>query len=410
MIFLALLLATTTGLASRTPTAAPGTKPDVVRLAQGDKLLAGRVVFEGKDEIVLRVDGKDKRIPRADVADIQSLERSLAPIIDRDLRSSDAATLAPIAAECEKAGLDAEAKNLWLRILLVDPADEAAVQGAGARKSGKDLKIPLGKEQRNLDDLTKRQASFKGAYDVATTHFLLESDLDLASALDLAVALERFYKRFYDTLGSPLELFVFDEKETPEVFVYGHGADFPVAPVPGDVVWFAPGINRLNVLAEAKPSIGSMVAELSKMMLFNSLRRSSGATAQVPMWTAEGIAQIFGRAAPSVPFGPWADLAQADGVAFALADRASLSLERVFNATANDFNADAKRDEMQASAYTLVHFLVFGEGGALRPGYGAFLREGAKGKISIRALGESLKLPPKEIESGWRAHVKANAK
>ena len=380
-----------------------GSGPDRVKLVESDKVLEGRVVFEGKDELVLRDGSREHRIPRKDIAEIRSLERSLAPILEKDLAKADAAALAALAEECQAAGLDREAKNLWLRVLLVDGGNEAAVKGADATRVRDEIRVQLGKDRRKLGDLAVRQASWKEAFELSSTHFLLRTDIDLASALDVALALERFHKRFYDTLGSPLELYVFDE--SPEVHLYGHSKDFPVGPIKSDTIWFAPGVNQLHVLAATDPSVAAVVHELSKQMLFNALRRSAGATTQVPAWTAIGVAEIFAQAAPKERFGPWSDLGVPDEAAFELAHRSKIDLERVFNASRNDFVADARRDEMSAAAYTLVHYLVFAQGGELRPKYGKFLREGAKGKISLRALADALGMEREAIESAWRAHV-----
>jgi hypothetical protein len=385
-----------------------GSGPDSVKLAKDGKVLEGRVVFEGQDEIVLRNGARDQRIARKDIAEIHSLEHSLSTILDRDLKGTDAALLAEIAKGCEQAGLTAEARNFWLRVLLADPKNEAAVKALGAQVVKDEIKVPFGKEKRQVADLGKRQASWKESYEIPSTHFVLRTDLDLTLALDLSLALERNYRRFYETLAQPLEMFVFDED--PEVYVYGHTADFPVAPVKGDPIWFAPGINRLNVLAEVDPNVGNVVHELIRMLLFNSLRRSAGATAQVPQWTSVGIAELFAIAAPAERFGAWSEIGKPDAAIFARAKAAEFDLARVFNASGNDFNADPKRADMTAAAYSLVHYLVFGKDGALRAGYGKFLREGAKGKISLGALSDALELPRKDIESGWRAYVEANAK
>jgi len=385
-----------------------GAGPDSVKLAKTGKVLEGRVVFDGKDEVVLRTNGKDQRIPRADIAELHSLEQSLSKILDRDLKGADAASLAEIAKACEQSGLDREAKNFWLRVLIADPKNEAAVKALDAQVVKDEIKVPLGKEKRKIADLAARQASWKDAFEITSTHFVLKTDLDLPLALDLSLALERNYRRFYETLAQPLEIFVFDED--PEVYVYGKAADFPVAPVKGDPIWFAPGINRLNVLAENDPNVRDVVHELIRMLLFNSLRRSAGATAQVPQWTAAGIAELFAIAAPAERFGAWSEIGVPDATAFALAKRANLDLSRVFNAGINDFNGSARSAEMTASGYSLVHFLVFGKDGALRAGYGKFLREGAKGKISLGAFTDAIGLSRKEIESEWRAYVEANAR
>jgi hypothetical protein len=130
----------------------------------------------------------------------------------------------------------------------------------------------------------------------------------------------------------------------------------------------------------------------------------------VPQWTASGIAELFAKAAPDQRGGAWKQIGAPDKAAFEHVLGAKLTFERVFNASGNDFNADPKLPDMNAAAYTLVHFLVFGKDGALRPHYGKFLREGAKGKISLSALSDALGMSKDEIEKAWRAHVEAHAR
>jgi hypothetical protein len=119
---------------------------------------------------------------------------------------------------------------------------------------------------------------------------------------------------------------------------------------------------------------------------------------------------MFAKAAPRERFGAWSDLGIPDNKSFGLAQRVPLELEKVFNSTINDFNAARDREEKTASAYSFVHYLVFGRNGEMRAKYGHFLREGAKGRISLHALGDALGMKRDEIESGWRAHVGAHAK
>ena len=382
--------------------------PDTVKLVKNGVVEQGRVVFEGKDEIVLRTDRKELHIARADIAEIHSLERSLAAILDRDLKTTDPAALSAIARDCEQAGLKAEAHNFWLRVLLVDPKNPSAVKAVGARVVKDEVTVGFGKDKRPLAELTKRQASWEQAFEIQSTHFRLRSDFDLPLALDASLAFERNYRRFYETLGEPLEMFIFDED--PEVCIYGRAADFPPAPLKGDSVWFAPGINRLNVLTETNPKVRDIIHELIRMMLFNALRRSAGTTTQVPQWASTGIAELFAIAAPAERFGTWSEIGRPDADVFGLAKSAHADLARMFNASVNDFNADRKRGELTAAAYSLVHYLVFGKDRALRAGFGKFLREGAKGKISLGALSEALGTPIEEIESGWIAYVDANAR
>jgi len=41
---------------------------------------------------------------------------------------------------------------------------------------------------------------------------------------------------------------------------------------------------------------------------------------------------------------------------------------------------------------------------------GKFLREGARGKISISGFCDALEMSPKEVEQNWRAYVEAQSR
>src|SRR4029079_17923266 len=130
---------------------------------------------------------------RSDIADVQSLERSLSPILDRDLRTADAAALQALAEQGKAAVLENEAKQCWMRVLLADPKNDAAVQALGAQRVVDEVRLRIRQDWYKLADLRKRQASWQQSYVLASTHFVLRTDLDLPLALDLSFALERFY-------------------------------------------------------------------------------------------------------------------------------------------------------------------------------------------------------------------------
>ena len=70
---------------------------------------------------------------------------------------------------------------------------------------------------------------------------------------------------------------------------------------------------------------------------------------------------------------------------------------------------DEDREERPggAQSYTLVQFLLHGEGGDLRPGLGAYLRGAFTGKSGLSNLEKALGVDSKELERRWRAHVDA---
>ena len=390
------------------PLASPGAPADRVTFLDSGKVLKGRVVYDTPEKLVLRQGNRDVVIDPAEVKQVSSLERSLAKILDRDLVGADVRTCLEVAQECDAAGLEAEARNFWLRVLLADKTSELAGKALKVQRIKDEVKVPFDKLRRTPEELLVQQPSWKEALEIDCTHFKLKSDLDLPLTLELALGLERHYRRFYETLGAPLELYLFDE--APEVCVYARKQDFPVGPVVGDTIWFAPGINTLNVLADPEPSVPGVIRELTRLMLFNALRRGSGSTAQVPQWTASGICEMFAMAAPAVRFGKWSEIGVPDKQQFqrALADK--VPFEKLFNSSGNDFNADPARGDMNAAAYTLVHYLVFGRQKTLRASFGKFLLNGAKGKISISAFCDALEMSRKDIEKSWQAYVESQAR
>lgn len=379
--------------------------PDRVKLQDG-KVLEGRVVQEGKDAIVLRQDKKDRTIPRKDVAELTTLERSLATITAREVPTGDAAALAALAGECDKAGLAEEARLMWLRVLLVDPAHAAALAAVEARPLKDDVQVTFGKEKRKLSELRATQAKWKDAYELQTTHFVLRTDVPLARALDIGLNLERFHKTFYELLGQPLELYVFDPRELPEIRVYGELDAYPSPPTANQRVWFGMAENCLHVEASQQVHLPTVVAELSRQMLFSAMRRSAGPTAEVPAWVTSAISEYFGWTTPPKADMPWPAASEPVKELFKRAAKTDLSFERVFHGARNDFTDAANAADMSACAYTLLHFFAFARDRALNPGFGRYVTEGAKGRLSLGALTEQVGMKADEIDKAWREYVR----
>ncbi|MBL8861680.1 MAG: hypothetical protein JNK02_06670 [Planctomycetes bacterium] len=383
--------------------------PDHVTLQDG-KVLAGRVVHESPDEVVLRVNRKDRTIPRAEIQSILSLERSLAQLLERDFQADSAAVFGAMAIDSANAGLQAEARNLWLRVLLLEPDNEAARKALDVRGSKEDPTVHLGKEHLKLSSLRETQPKWSNAYTLGTTHFELKTDVALQRALDIGIGLERFHKTFYDLLQAPLRLYIFDEKELPEIRVYGTAAAYPAPPVAGQRVWFSEGENCLHAAADQPVRLPEVVSVLARQMLFSALRRSEGPTANMPAWVASGIEVYFGWTVPQTPGGAWPSPATPVQELFRTAAGTETTFERLFRGARNDFTDGQEAAELSACAYTLVHFLAHGRDGALRPGFGTFLREGAKGKLSMKALTDAVDMKADEIEQAWRDHVRTLAR
>lgn len=378
--------------------------PDRVTLQDGKKL-EGRVVCERKDAVVLKLERGERTIARAEIAELVTLERSLSGVLERDLQAADAAQLRAAAKDCSAAGLDADARLLWLRTLLREPSDEQVIGALGAKRVKDAVVLPFGKRGLELSQLRAPQAKWSEAFELASTHFQLRTDLPLETALDALLGLERFHVRFYGLVGDPLGLYVFDERQLPELRLYARAADFPAPPVKGPRVWFAPLENVVHVDASSPVPMPDVVADLTRQMLFSALRRGAGPTAQLQPWIATGIAEALARSAPEQAGGAWRAPQEAYKPHFTAAAASQLSFDTLFQAAPGDFTNGARAGEYSACAYSLLHFFFEARDGALRQGLGRYIEEGAKGKLSLGALSECVGLTKDQIQAGWRAHV-----
>ena len=116
---------------------APPSGTDQIRLNDG-RTLTGRIISETKDDLLIQVGRGEVEVARKNVAEVRSIEHSLADFIHRwdAMPRTDPAALAELARFSESRGLHGEARNLWLRILLLDPKSEEAARAIGATQNG----------------------------------------------------------------------------------------------------------------------------------------------------------------------------------------------------------------------------------------------------------------------------------
>jgi hypothetical protein len=355
--------------------------------------------------VVLKLERGERTIARAEIAELVTLERSLSGVLERDLQAADAAQLHAAAKECSAASLEADARLLWMRTLLRDPSDEQAIGALGAKRVKDEVMLSFGKRTLELSRLRAPQAKWSESFELASTHFHVRTDLPLETALDTLLGLERFHVRFYGLVGDWLGLYVFDERQLPELRLYARAADFPAPPVAGPRVWFAPLENVLHVDASAPVSMPAVVADLTRQMLFSALRRGAGPTAQLQPWISSGIAEALARSAPEQAGGAWRAPQEAYKPHFTAAAASQLSFDNLFQAASGDFTNGARAGEYSACAYSLLHFFFETREGALRQGLGRYIEQGAKGKLSVGALSECVGLSKDQIQADWRAHV-----
>jgi len=384
--------------------------PDLIRTRDG-KEIECRVLCEGKDQVVYRERKKKKELALADVAEIQSVERSLREYVDHfaAIDPNDVAALSDLALFAESRFLPGEAHNTWIRILTLDPENEQAWTKLGGvkRRAGWQLKVRgrfLG-----IDELRERVSDWKHALELRTAHFLVLTDAAPELALNAAIDVERAYLTFYDVLGKPLDLWVFDE--VPEVHIFSDPADYPTPPTPRDA-WFSRADNTLYVNAHERRNRGDIVAEFVDALVLNAFRRTlDNRDGRIDPWAQEGLRQAFAAAARPDPGRVRFEFEAPALQAFRAqaADDEPLPLAKVLSAGLTSFNDGTDAPRYSRESYTLTYFLVFSSGGRYRPGYADYLRSSYLGKGGASNFFKALGVREKDLEAEWVAWVKETA-
>lgn len=386
-------------------------EPDLLVL-KGGKQIECRVLFEDEGKIVYRAGKKTQEIGRLEVDDVQSIERSLARFLERfaaaDTRSVEALT--ELALFAEQNFLSGEATNTWIRILTVDAENEQAWTKLGGVKRRKGWELKVRGRFLDIAELRSRVSDWKNALELRTAHFQIATDAAPELALDASLDLERAYQTFYEVLGKPLGLYVFDE--VPEVHVFADAKDYPAPPTPGRHAWFARAANTLYVNVQEKPQRGEIVAELVDALVYNAFRRTlDKRTGEIEPWSREGLRQAFAGAVRPDPGRVRFEFEQPLTAYFRAQadDPEALALEQVLRAGFASFDSGTDAARYVAQAYTLTHFLIFGADGKYRHGYADFLKSSYLGKGGSSNFYKAIGLDEKAAMSEWRAYVKSVA-
>lgn len=404
----ALLFAATSHIA----TLAPADGADWIRLDDG-KQMQGRVVQVGKEALRIHRGRGEVEIPLSRVVEWRSIEKSLAELLERAARAPRGdvganVELARFAAERE---LVHEARNFWLRVMLLDPSHPGALEGAGGRKSGSKVQLQSGKQWTDSDEFFATKSKWKDAIEIRTAHFTFHTDVAVDQALDAALRAEKHYLRFYDFLGPEVGLYVFDE--VPEIRVYSNAADFPSAwRSTSAQSWFAPGENALHVLLSEDRNLRQLFHDATDALLFNAFRRSSGKTGQIPPWAVEGISQYFSVTAGHHPDDPWAPLGKPFGPLFTVVanDPKPVEIKPLLRSSHQEFRNGPDGARRSAAAYALVHYLLNGDDGRHAQTFFALLRDAWRGKSIEKELLAAFGGTPRALEEALLAHARGHAR
>ncbi|MSR62932.1 MAG: hypothetical protein EXS08_10860 [Planctomycetes bacterium] len=382
--------------------------PDLVTL-KDKKQVECRVLLENEQKVVYRTGKKTQEVARAEVTDVQSVERSLEQFLER-FANADATSvpaLADLALFAEKSYLPGEAFNTWIRILTLDPENEQAWTKLGGTKRRKGWELKVRGRFLDIQELRTRVSDWKNALELRTAHFLVQTDAAPELALDATLDLERAYLTFYKILGKPLELYVFDE--LPEIQIFADAKDFPAPPTPGRSAWFSFPANTLYVNVAGKPNRGDIVAELVDALIYNSFRRTlDKKTGQIEPWAREGLRQAFAGAVRPNPGKVRFDFETPLTAHFKTqaSDAKALTLEQVLRAGFASFDSGTDAPRYVAQSYTLTHFLAFAGQGKYRAAYATFLKDSYLGKGGASNFAKAVGVDPKTLEAEWVAYVK----
>ena len=186
----------------------------------------------------------------------------------------------------------------------------------------------------------------------------------------------------------------------------------PRPPVPTDA-WYDRIRNELDVRVRREPDLSLIMSEMSRLMLFSSLRGTIGQTGTTPPWVGRGLADLFGVAVVQQPdkavsFDFTREAQQLFQTHAAAAE--PLSMDRILTMSPPEFIDGTNHELARAQAYTLVHFMVFADEGKYLPGFGDYLQAAFGGQGSKTHLLKALDLRKSDaLEEEWASYVRAKA-
>jgi hypothetical protein len=131
-------------------------------------------------------------------------------------------------------------------------------------------------------------------------------------------------------------------------------------------------------------------------------------TGQLEPWAREGFGQMFAAAVRpdpgrvkfefEPPYVPWFR-AQVE-------DKKALDLSQTLRAGLSSFSSGPDAERFSRQCYTLMHFLVFANGGENRAKLAEYLRSAYTGKTGTANFEKTFGTKLKEIEPAWQAYVK----
>lgn len=386
---------------------APGAAAQDLVVLEGGKELEGRVVYRDAERLVLRSGSRDREIDAEDVVEVRTVEDGLRRLLDLERRSpaTNGVRQAELARIAASEGLPEMAALFWWRTLLAEPGNGEAHEALGHRRKGDGWVVPHTSGRAwDLENRAELARDWNDAWELESEHYALRGNLPLDQLVSAAIDLERFYLWFYDTYAERFGLYA--APETMGVHVHGDQTSFPEA-LGARRAYFSPSDNVLRVNATGGFDPESLIHEATHQVLFTVAERETTNSGDVPAWLDEGLAMVVAAGVTGEPGRLGFDgdpLRPAVFRAQAEADD-PLSLARCLNLRGTDFSSGTTVQLAYVQSYTLVHYLLRGEDGALSDGLDAFVRSALQGKSSSSHLEKALGVKKRDLEEGWIEYV-----
>jgi hypothetical protein len=387
--------------------AGPQNKPDLVVLENG-KEIECRVLFEDDERVIYKASRKAKEVARDEVAEVQSIERSMRSFLERysALEPTEVGALSELALWAESQDLPGEARNLWIRIVLLDSENEQAWTKLGGSNGRRGWRIRVRGRYYTLEKLRERAGEWKTAMELPTAHFLVKTSMEPVRALDISIDLERLYQMYYDKIGQPMQLYPFDE--VPELHIYGDSEDAPRPPQPTWTAWYE-RVGNAVLVRGVEANVHEIRKSVIYLMIRNSFRKAQGnRDGALPYWAREGIANAFAfalrpnpgklEAEPGVPYVQWfADQAN---------DEKPLAIKKILDSGLGSFQTGPREEQYVRQAYTLVFFLVNAEDGKYRKLFVEYLRSAFDGKGAASHFKKIFDMDFDDLDEEWNTYVR----
>ncbi len=385
--------------------------PDMVTLTKGPPQ-KGRVVYEDRDILLLRVGTREKQFAQADITDVHSITRSLNTLLDR-LGGADAGLTTQAQAElllelatfAQENDLPGEARLLFLKVLLTDPSNPDANAALGNRQKDGKWTYTHNKRGYSTTELEKVGKDWGDRWTLETTHFKLLSNLDIAATIDAAIDLERQYRAFYGLFQEHLRLLdIVEEKMLVEL--HGDKGSYPEN-TGGRKGYYDPASFTLYIDASTGLDPEVFAHEATHQILFVTTQRTRGAKGKIPAWMDEGLAEYFGAALTGRPGHVNFNFGTSNPGHFTTIRGADkrMDLNRVLTLEGTDFLASTDAALKYAESWALVQYGLHGADGSNREACLDFLKRAYEGKSSMSEFKKTISVDPAAYEKAWFAWI-----